>query len=117
MTDDVKIRSAEFVLGLYDASRKDLADPEFQAEVAFWERNLVLLEETLQPQPLQLSDEALWGEIEARLDELETVPGTRTIPLEGGVWEQIADGIERKVVHVDPVAQTQAFMVRMAKGS
>ncbi len=117
MTDDIKIRAAEFVLGLYEAGKADLVDPEFQSEVSFWEKTFALFEETSWLEPVPSADEALWGEIEERLDELDTVPGTRTIPLEEGIWERIGDGIDRKVMHVDRAAHTQAFMVRMAKGA
>lgn len=100
-------RTFEQVLGLADAG----AEIPLEAQQ---------LEEAL----LQLHDPAaaspapdLWSRIETDIGRQEAAPGTRTITHDEGVWEELAPGIERKLVHVDRAAGTQAYFVRMASGA
>ncbi len=117
MNEDVKLRAAEYVLGLFDASEAELGDNAFLAEVAFWEAALAPLEHASRNEVLVTPGEGVWGKIANRLDELESAPGTRTITLDAGVWETIGAGIERKVLHVNRIEKAEVIMVRMEKGS
>lgn len=117
MNDDLRLRAAEYVLGLFDADERELADEDFRAEVSFWEAAFAPLEQATTYETLPPPGDALWGKIESRLDELEHAPGTRTITPEAGVWEKIGEGIERKVLHVDRVQLAEVVMVRMRRGA
>jgi quercetin dioxygenase-like cupin family protein len=104
--------SAEYLLGLND--RDDLAiDPDFEAEVANWAARLSPLDDG---QDRALPD-ALWSGIEARLAEAEAAPGIRTIQPDAGVWEPIAAGVERKIVHQDQSRRTMSYFLRLNAGA
>lgn len=59
----------------------------------------------------------LFGQIMSRIDQQETAPGTSTIAMSDGVWEDIAPGIERKIVYVNRVEGVQSYFVRMQAGA
>ncbi len=92
-----------------------LAEPgeEISQEVQFLEQALLPLHGASSEAPAP----DLWDRIETAIDREDAAPGSRTIASDEGVWEQFAPGIERKVVHVDRAAGTQAYFVRMAKGA
>jgi anti-sigma factor ChrR (cupin superfamily) len=71
---------------------------------------------------LQRADDAapspdLWAKIAAKIDQDEAAPGTATITAGEGVWERVAPGVDRKVVHVDRTGGIQSYFVRMTEGA
>lgn len=117
MTDDDDILAAEYVLGLTEpaavaAVEARLAgDADFQAGVARWEARLLPYGTGIQPSP------ALWGRIERQLDAAAAAPASRTVHGDDGTWEDLAPGVERKVVHVDAAAGRISYYVRMRAGA
>lgn len=65
---------------------------------------------------LPLRDD-LFDKILCKIDQQETAPGTSTVPMSEGVWENIAPGIERKIVYVNRSEGVQSYFVRMQAGA
>lgn len=113
--------AAEYVLGtLAGDERRRFADamsrdPELQALVAAWEVRLQRLGQaavTAEPSA------ELWEKIDAALDEQSTddVIGL-TIRSGEGEWQEILDGIDKKVLFFDAAAGSESFLLRFAPGS
>jgi quercetin dioxygenase-like cupin family protein len=113
------ILAAEYVLGLLDAEDEARAqrlaarDVTFAAKVAVWAERLDALDPV---QPVAPSDD-LWARIDSAIGDTATAPGTRTLRRSAGVWEQIAPGIEQRVLFVDRAAGTQSYYIRMTAGA
>lgn len=59
----------------------------------------------------------MFDRILSKIDQADTAPGTSSIPMSEGVWENIAPGIERKIVYMDRSAGVQSYFVRMKAGA
>lgn len=111
MSNEKVIKAAEVALGLRADDSRD--DAELAALVQFWEEQLAALNGTDVLSP----PDDLWDRIDARIDMGDSAPGTRSVTAAEGIWERLAPGIERKVVHVNRNEGSQCFFVRMKQGA
>lgn len=113
------ILAAEYALGLLEAAdeahaqRLEARDDAFAAKVAAWSGRFDVLDSV---HPVAPPDD-LWARIDGAIGEAATAPGTRTLRRSAGVWEQIAPGIEQRLLFVDRAAGTQSYYIRMAAGA
>ncbi|MEO0362419.1 MAG: cupin domain-containing protein [Pseudomonadota bacterium] len=118
-SDEAAALAAGYVLGLLGpaeeaaAARAMAEDAGFRRLVLAWEERLA----PLAPDAAAPVGEALWRRIERAVGDAERAPGTRTVAPADGVWERIAPGVERKVVHVDRASDAHSYLVRMAAGA
>jgi anti-sigma factor ChrR (cupin superfamily) len=113
--------AAEYVLGTLagDERRRFAAalarDPELQALVDDWEQRLQGLEQgrtTVEPSA------GLWDKIEAALGNAPSDEAVGlTIRSGEGEWQEILDGIEKKVLFFDAAARSESFLLRFAPGA
>lgn len=102
---------AELFIGLADASDAD--DPALEDELTRWADRLAPLDHGVED---ALPDQ-LWAAIEARLEEVEALPGIRTVRPNDGLWEDIAPGIARKIVHQDTGGHGVSYFLRIEAGA
>ena len=113
------ILAAEYVLGLLDADdearaqRMEARDEAFAAKVVAWATRFDALDPV---EPVNPPGD-LWNRIDATIGEAAAAPGTRTLRQGEGIWEQIAPGVEQRMLFVDRAAGTQSYYIRMAKGA
>ena len=111
--------TAEFFLGLSEdddlraAQRALASDPEFEAELVEWAARFSPFDDGADA---EVSD-TLWAGIEKRLREADEAPGLRTVTPDDGVWESIAPGVKRKIVHQDRVGQRLCYFLRLRAGA
>lgn len=90
-----------------DGNNED-AEPDLEA---LEPRLLPLRGAGVEPSP------GLWDRISAGISADAAAPGTVTIPNDAGIWEPLAEGIVRKVVHVDRGGGRLGYFVRMRAGA
>lgn len=114
-----KPHPAEYLLGLTDDEEAAAAEHEanesadFQADVADWAKRFAPLDGTVTATVTQ----GLWSAIEARVQEIDAVPGIRTVQPEAGVWETITTGVARKIVYQDQTRNMLCYFVRLDAGA
>lgn len=99
---------AAYVLGLGDAPGQP--DATFDREVQAWADRFT---------PLDADDGAhvpdrLWQAIAQQID---TAPGIRTVDREEGIWEELGDGLRRKIVHTDAASGRISYFLALDKGA
>lgn len=115
-----RLRAAELALGnLDEASVARLrvrmrTDPDFKAEVLRREHQIsqLLSDETSIEPP-----RTIFEQIEAVLDRGPGLPGATTVRRYEGVWREILPGVSTKLLHRDPVAARQSYLVQMTPGA
>ncbi|WP_171176020.1 cupin domain-containing protein [Ruegeria sp. HKCCD8929] len=106
--DDLPPDAASYFLGLTDAPEQP--DDAFQKEVLAWADGLLPLE-TGETQPPPAS---LWQSI---AQQIETAPGIRTVDRGEGIWEEIGEGLRRKIVHTDAASGRISYFLELAEGA
>ena len=119
MSADDQLRAAYMVLGLLQpeeeaaARQEAIDDPSFGALAASWAERL----DSADPATDAPAPDGLWDRISDRIDDTISAPQTQTLRREDGVWETLAPGLQRKVVHADRAAGTVSYLVRMRAGA
>lgn len=119
--DEREELAAAFVLGTLSAGRRRTVeaalerDPRLADLVADWERRLAPLATGLPP---EAPPDGLFGRIEAAIGEA----GSRhremiTVRAGEGRWEEVASGVERKVLLDDPRTGRRSLLLRMQPGA
>jgi anti-sigma factor ChrR (cupin superfamily) len=109
--------AGEYVLGTLDAEDRARfaaqlsSDPALQQQVEAWERRLEGLESSTAPVEPPVG---LWDKIEAALD---AAVAPVTLRAGQGGWQQILEGVEKKVLHQDPEAGVESYLLRLAPGA
>lgn len=113
--------AAEYVLGTLDGEDRQrfaealARDPELRAQVEEWEVRLQGLGQgaaSVEPSA------GLWDKIEVTLDAPDTErPASVTVHASDGEWQQLAEGIEKKVLYFDKIARSESYLLRVAAGA
>jgi len=122
MTDrDMDSLAAEYVLGtLAGNERAQFAetlahDPALEKLVAEWEQRLAPLDERIEPMK---PPAGLWAKIDAEVDELTSFEANAiNVRASEGDWQQLLEGIDKKILFRDPVAGTESYLLRYAPGA
>ena len=118
--DDRDVLAAEYVLGTLDdearerVARQMLQDPALQHAVDTWAARLADLDDgeaRIEPPA------GLWDKIDAALDSAAPTPFSITLRAAEGQWDEIVDGIHKKILFVDRDAGTVSFLLRFAPGA
>ncbi|NNE83840.1 MAG: hypothetical protein HKN28_07700 [Alphaproteobacteria bacterium] len=113
--------AAEYVLGTLDGDeRRQFAaalasDPELQRLVEEWQQRLQALESGA----AEVTPSAgLWDRIEAALEgDSAGLANSVTLHDGDGEWQQLAAGVEKKVLYFDQAARSESFLLRIAPGT
>lgn len=113
--------AAEYVLGTLDGDdRQRFAealgrDPELQTLVEEWQQRLQGLEPGVAAVEPSVG---LWDKIESALDGGDVgLPGSVTLRGNDGEWQQLADGVEKKLLYFDKAARSESYLMRIAPGT
>jgi len=114
-------RAAEYVLGTLEGEERRhfidalVQDAQLQALVTEWEQLLQGLE---QMGAMVAPSAELWQKIEAALGGADTgLFKSVTLRADEGEWEQLADGIEKKILFFDKAARSESYLMRIAPGT
>lgn len=111
---------AEYALGLGRSSerrmiaREAAEDPALAAGIARWDEALAALDPGEEVAPPPGMFDRIRKTIETRSQFL---PHTLTVRADEGVWERVADGIERKLLWTKGPNDRETFLVRIAAGA
>jgi anti-sigma factor ChrR (cupin superfamily) len=120
MNEADRTRTAEYALGLLAAgermgfARAAETDPTLADEIARWDDAFA---------PLHASAEvAAPPEMFARIQTAiasrsRLLPGTLTVRAAEGLWEEVGEGVERKLLWAKGPNNRETFLVRMAPGA
>ncbi|MEM7222119.1 MAG: cupin domain-containing protein [Pseudomonadota bacterium] len=118
--DDLELLAAEYVLGTLDAERRREVAAELERNsdlrdrVAHWERRL----ETLEDRSAAITPSAgLWSKIDQALNNETQVSRMITLRADEGPWQEISEGIEKKLLNQDPAAGVESYLLRLAPGT
>lgn len=118
--DEDDLEATNHLLGLLDPRREAAArarirnDVDFAARVALWAERFDALDDAPLTAP---TAPALWDAIERAVADTEAVPGTETRRADAGVWEELGEGLARRVLFVDRTAGVQSYYIRMRSGA
>jgi quercetin dioxygenase-like cupin family protein len=122
MTGDNRTRQAmDWALGALAAEERATfsaamsRDPRLWATADAFEESLASLAEQLPPEPLP---PGLWARIEESLDAASAaIPGSVTVRSGEGDWVPVADGVQIKILSIDPVRRRRSLLLRMEPGA
>lgn len=93
--------------------RRFAEEPAFQSLVLTWEERLAVnLTSQEQPAPTHI-----WDRIEAEIDTVEKIPGSKTVRDADGAWERLSDGVTIKHLFIDSRAGWRSFLLKLEPGA
>lgn len=107
--------AAEYALGVLEAKDQQalennlLTDIDLKQQVDEWEQQLAPLADAI---PEVTPPDAVWNKIEASLNA-DTPAGTKTLRANQGNWEVLLPGVTKKLLHSDPLAGFQTYLLKL----
>jgi len=113
--------AAEYALGTLAGAERDqfveemAQDPALEKLVAEWEQRLSPLNERIEPMKPPAD---LWAKIDAEVDGLTSFEANAVnVRASEGDWQQLLEGVDRKILFRDPAAGTESYLLRFAPGA
>ncbi len=112
-------QASDYVLGLLDRDAREAVDAalehdaEMRQRVAFWQDHLQDLADRIEPvEPSKQSFAAIEAAIAG-----DPPPGSITIRANDGEWEELFDGVFKKVLLVDKEESAESYLLRIDPGA